>query len=67
RAARREARPEDAYCAEVVATTLTAMGVLTDEAPSNWYDPGRFWSGDRLPVASGWDYGAEIEVAGPNC
>ncbi|MGL5865429.1 MAG: hypothetical protein ACRCYX_06070, partial [Dermatophilaceae bacterium] len=46
RAARREARPEDAYCAEVVATTLTAMGVLTDEAPSNWYDPGRFWSGD---------------------
>ncbi|MGL4176021.1 MAG: hypothetical protein ACRCSN_08075 [Dermatophilaceae bacterium] len=64
-AARREVRPEDAYCAEVVAATLTAMGVLTDDVPSSWYDPGRFWSGDRLPLASGWDYGLEVEVARP--
>ncbi|MGL5862675.1 MAG: hypothetical protein ACRCY9_15595 [Phycicoccus sp.] len=64
-AARRSVRPEDAYCAEVVAMTLTAMGVLTDDVPSSWYDPGRFWSGDRLPLASGWDYGVEVEVARP--
>ncbi|MGL5818783.1 MAG: hypothetical protein ACRCYR_14545 [Phycicoccus sp.] len=64
-AARREVRPEDAYCAEVVAGTLTAMGVLTGDVPSNWYDPGRFWSGDRLPLTPGWDYGVEVEVARP--
>ncbi|MGL4744171.1 MAG: hypothetical protein ACRCXL_07250, partial [Dermatophilaceae bacterium] len=63
RAARREVRPEDAYCAEVVAATLTAMGVLAEDMPTRWYDPGRFWSGDRLPLTPGWDYGGEVEVA----
>ena len=64
RAAERKAtRPEDAYCAEVVAVTLEDMGVLRDDVPSNWYDPGRFWSGDTLPLRPGWSYNVEVEVA----
>lgn len=50
------------YCAEVVAETFEAMGVLDPGMPSNWYDPGRFWSGDRLPLAPGWALGEEIPV-----
>ena len=56
-------RPADAFCAEIVGRTLTEMGVLRDEVPAQWYDPGRFWSGDSLPVRSPWSYGAEVEVA----
>lgn len=64
RRARREAeRPDAAYCAEIVAKTLVDMGILHADAPANWYDPGRFWSGDSLPLAPGWSYAAEIEVA----
>ncbi|NHI18704.1 hypothetical protein H9L10_15230 [Phycicoccus endophyticus] len=64
RAAQRKGlRPEDAYCAEVVAETLEEMGVLRPGLPTSWYDPGRFWSGDSLPLADGWSYGAEVEVA----
>ena len=64
-ARRKGLRPEDAYCAEVVAVTLEEMGVLRDDAPTSWYDPGRFWSGDTLPLRDGWSYGTEVEVAGP--
>ncbi|QBJ98236.1 hypothetical protein ERC79_21540 [Rhodococcus sp. ABRD24] len=53
---------ESAYCAEVVASTYEAMGLLTAERRTNWYDPGRFWSGDRLPLAPGVMLGAEIAV-----
>jgi hypothetical protein len=62
-AERKGLRPEDAYCAEVVAVTLEEMGVLNADAPTNWYDPGRFWSGDTLPLEPGWTYGVEVEVA----
>ena len=62
-AERKGVRPEDAYCAEVVALTLEEMGILEADAPTSWYDPGRFWSGDSLPIADGWGYGAEVEVA----
>ena len=62
-AQRKGLRPEDAYCAEVVAVTLEEMGVLRDDSPTNWYDPGRFWSGDSLPLTPGWSYGVEVEVA----
>jgi len=63
RAADRKAvRPEEAYCAEVVAVTLEAMEILRADAPTNWYDPGRFWSGDTLPLQPGWSYGIEVEV-----
>ena len=37
--------------------------MLEGDVPSNWYDPGRFWSGDTLPMRPGWSYGVEVEVA----
>lgn len=55
-------RPEAAYCAEVVGVTLEEMGILHDDVPMNWYDPGRFWSGDTLPLRPGWAYGVEVGV-----
>ena len=55
-------RLEAAYCAEVVGATLEAMGILLPAGDTSWYDPGRFWSGDQLPLAPGWDYGREIAV-----
>lgn len=55
-------RLEAAYCAEVVGATLEAMGVLLPAGDTSWYDPGRFWSGDDLPLGPGWDYGREIAV-----
>jgi hypothetical protein len=51
----------DVYCAELVAITFERMGLLDDERPPNWYDPGRFWSGDRLELL-GASWGAEIRV-----
>jgi hypothetical protein len=53
---------EDLYCAELVAITYQRMGLLGRERPANWYDPGRFWSGDRLELAPGASLGEEIEV-----
>jgi hypothetical protein len=41
---------EDLYCAELVAITFQRMGLLDADRPANWYDPGRFWSGDRLEL-----------------
>ncbi len=55
-------RVEAAYCAEVVGVTLESMGVLLPAGETSWYDPGRFWSGDDLPLAPGWAYGREITV-----
>nr|WP_241832416.1 hypothetical protein [Pseudofrankia sp. EUN1h] len=56
---------ETAYCAEVVAITYQAMGLLASGRRPNWYDPGRFWSGDDLPLALGFTLGAEIAVSIP--
>jgi hypothetical protein len=56
---------ETAYCAEVVAVTYTAMGLLPADRRPNWYDPGMFWSGDDLELLGGARLGAEIEVAVP--
>jgi hypothetical protein len=54
---------ESAYCAEIVALTYEAMGLLAaGRRPASWYDPGRFWSGDRLELAGGFRLGAEIAV-----
>lgn len=55
-------RPDAAYCAEVVAMTYEAMGILAKGRPAGWYDPGRFWSGDELPLVPGWVFGKEIRV-----
>ena len=56
---------ETAYCAEVVAVTYEAMGLLAAGRRPNWYDPGRFWSGDDLHLAGGAHLGAEIAVRMP--
>jgi hypothetical protein len=56
---------ETAYCAEVVAVTYQAMGLLPDRRRSNWYDAGRFWSGDDLDLPAGSRLGDEIAVQIP--
>jgi hypothetical protein len=61
----RDSQLETAYCAEVVATTCAAMGLLPSDRRANWYDPGRFWSGDELELADGARLGGEIPVQIP--
>lgn len=58
---RRPVSLEDLYCAEQIALTYQRMGLLDGERPPNWYDPGRFWSGDRLQL-NGAGLGPEIEI-----
>ncbi len=58
---RRPVSLEDLYCAEQIALTYQRMGLLDDDRPANWYDPGRFWSGDRLQL-NGAALGPEIEI-----
>jgi hypothetical protein len=53
---------ETAYCAEVVAVTYEDMGLLPRGRQPNWYDPGRFWSGDDLKLCDGYRLGDEIAV-----
>lgn len=53
---------ETANCAEIVAVTYDAMGLLPRGRRPNWYDAGRFWSGDRLDLAEGAELGGEIAV-----
>ncbi|MDQ1646386.1 MAG: hypothetical protein QOJ50_2570 [Cryptosporangiaceae bacterium] len=68
RAARRAAGDpglETAYCAEVVALTYEAMGLLPGGRRPNWYDPGSFWSGDDLELTGGAELGEEIAVEIP--
>src|ERR1700758_4935059 len=62
KAQKREAGLETAYCAETVAITYEEMGLLVTDKDSNWFDPGRFWSGDELPLAPGYQLGDEIAV-----
>ncbi len=59
---RRAASLETVYCAELVAATYDAMGLLLDDRPGNSYDPGSFWSGDDLLLGGGAVLGTEIEV-----
>ncbi len=58
----REASLESAYCAEVVAVTYEEMGLLPRGRRPNWYDPGRFWSGDELDLCPGYRRGGELAV-----
>lgn len=62
---RRPAPAELTYCAEVVAATYQAMGLLDERLPTNFYDPGAFWSGDDLELRLGARLGEEIEVLTP--
>lgn len=59
---RRQIVADTVYCAELVAITYGRMGLLGRDRPSNWFDPGRFWSGDRLELADGAVLTGEREV-----
>ena len=58
-------RLETAYCAEVVAVTYEAMGLLSAGRGPDWYDPGWFWSGEELGLSDGFRLGGEIAVEVP--
>ncbi|OOK79304.1 hypothetical protein BZL30_2600 [Mycobacterium kansasii] len=62
KATRRAMGLETAYCAETVAITYEEMGLLATDKDENWFDPGKFWSGDTLPLAPGYRLGNEIAV-----
>jgi hypothetical protein len=59
---RRSSSLETIYCAELVATTYQQMGLLPSKRPASWYDPGRFWSGDRIELVPPFALGGEIAV-----
>ncbi|NDU77229.1 hypothetical protein GWI34_32090 [Actinomadura sp. DSM 109109] len=65
RPAERDADLETAFCAEIVAVTYQAMGLLPKGRRPNWFDPGRFWSGDDLELEGGATLGGEIAVSVP--
>jgi hypothetical protein len=64
RVRRRSSSLETIYCAELVATTYQHMGLLPRRRPASWYDPGRFWSGDRIELNPPFALGHEVAVAG---
>ena len=53
---------ETIYCAELVATTYQHMGLLPRRRPASWYDPGRFWSGDRIELVAPFALSREVAV-----
>ena len=59
---RRTAGLETAYCAETVAITYEEMGLLRTEKRENYFDPGKFWSGDSLTLTPGYRLGEEVSV-----
>jgi hypothetical protein len=59
---RRASPLETIYCAELVATTYQHMGLLPAKRPASWYDPGRFWSGDRIELVPPFALGGEVAV-----
>jgi len=62
----RDTKLETAYCAEVLAITYQAMGLLPGKHDPNWFDAGRFWSGDNLGLSDGFRLGGEIAVRTPD-
>jgi hypothetical protein len=59
---RRSSSKEAIYCAELVAATYQHMGLLPARRPASWYDPGKFWSGDRIELVEPFALGGEIPV-----
>ncbi len=59
---RRASSLETIYCAELVATTYQHMGLLPGGRPASWYDPGRFWSGDRIELMPPFALADEVAV-----
>lgn len=62
---RRPSSLETVFCAQLVATTYQHMGLLPPTRPANWYDPGRFWSGDRTELVPPYVLSGEIPVQQP--
>jgi hypothetical protein len=62
RVRRRDTSLETIYCAELAATTYQHMGLLPKRRPASWYDPGRFWSGDRIDLVPPFSLSGEIAV-----
>jgi hypothetical protein len=60
---RRSASLETIFCAELVATTYQHMGLLAATRAASTYDPGRFWSGDRIALTPPYELGTEIAVS----
>jgi hypothetical protein len=61
----RDASLETAYCAEIIAATYQAMGLLPGGRRPDWYDAGRFWSGDDLRLCGEARLSQEIAVQIP--
>lgn len=59
------ADPQTAYCAQLLAVTYQAMGLLPGSRRPGRYDPGSFWSGDNLGLSDGFRLGGEIAVRIP--
>jgi hypothetical protein len=59
---RRGAPLSTVYCAELVATTYQHMGLLPSRRPASWYDPGKFWSGDRIALVPPFGLSPELAV-----
>jgi hypothetical protein len=59
---RRSSSLETIYCAELVATTYQHMGLLPRRRPASWYDPGKFWSGDRIDLVAPFALQAEVAI-----
>jgi hypothetical protein len=59
---RRASSLETIYCAELVATTYQHMGLLPRRRPASWYDPGKFWSGDRIELVAPFALRDEVAV-----
>jgi hypothetical protein len=59
---RRTSSLETVYCAELVATTYQHMGLLPNRRPASWYDPGRFWSGDRIELTAPFVLEGEVAI-----
>jgi hypothetical protein len=62
----RDTKLETAYCAEVLAITYQAMGLLPGKRDPSWFDAGRFWSGDNLGLTGAYRLGGEIAVRTPD-
>jgi hypothetical protein len=63
RVRRRATSREAVYCAELVATTYQHMGLLPKRRPASWYDPGRFWSGDRIELEPPFALSVEVAIS----
>jgi len=53
---------ETIYCAELVASTYQHMGLLPEKRPASFYDPGAFWSGDRIELVAPFRLASEVRV-----